>query len=156
MFLSLLSGGFQRRRTRKWNQTWDFMSCFTLLVEWRNILYALKSFKHIFRNCWAHYTKETKTTFKRAFTIHKCAKCWPVWHLSFGQPKIFVVYLLPWVGFWVTCTSNVCDACQHFCLRHHCKFMNILCNMFCLIHRTMKKKGQLLQKLLMRTTIFLR
>ena len=51
---------------------------FTLFVEWKKISYALKSFKHTFRNYWGHYTKETKTTFKTPFTIHKCAKCWPV------------------------------------------------------------------------------
>ena len=57
----------------------ELTSCFTLLVEWNKISYALKSFKHIFRNYWAHYTKETKTTFKTTFRIHKCAKSWPVW-----------------------------------------------------------------------------
>ena len=86
----------------------------------------------------------------RSINVRNAGQCD---HLPFGQPKIFVVYLLPWVGFWVTYTNNVCDVCQHFCLRHHWKFMNTLCNMFCLNYRTMKKKAQLLQKLLMRTMI---
>ena len=64
-------------------------SCFTLLVEWRNISYALKSFKHILRNYWAHYTKETKATFKTAFTIHKCTKCWPVRSSKLWQTEHF-------------------------------------------------------------------
>ena len=42
-------------------------------------------------------------------------------HLPFGQP-----YLLPWVRFWVTYTNNVCEVCQHFCFRHHWKFMNTM------------------------------
>ena len=75
-------------------------------------------------------------------------------HLPFGQPKIFVVYLLPWVGFWVTYTNNESDECQHFCLRHPWKFMNTLCNMFCLNDWTMKKKAQLSQERSMRTMIF--
>ena len=122
--------------------------CFTLLPEWKKISYA-------FRNYWAHYTKETKTTFKTAFTFHKCTKCWPVWSSPLWPTENFYC-LLTWVGFWITCTNNVCDVCQHFCLRHHWKFMNTLCNVFCLNHRTMKKKTQLLQKLLMRTMIILR
>ena len=64
-------------------------SCFTLLVEWKKISYGLKPFKHIFRNYWAHYTKETKTTFKTAFTIHKCAKCWPKWSCPLWSTEIF-------------------------------------------------------------------
>ena len=133
----------------------ELTSCFTLLVKWKKISYALKSFKHIFRNYWAHNTKETKTTFKTAFTMHNVRNARQCDHLPFGQPNIFVL-LSPWVGFWVTYINNVCDVCQHFCLRHHCKFMNILCNMFRLNYRTMKKKAQLLQKLLMKTMIFLR
>ena len=98
-------------------------SCFTLLVEWRKVPYALKSFKHIFRNYWAHYTKETI----QSINVRNAGQCD---HLPFGLPKTFVVYLLPWVGFWVTCTNNVCDVCQNFCLKHHWKFMNTVYNMF--------------------------
>ena len=78
--------------------------------------------------------KKKKTTFKAAFTIYKCAKCWPVWSSPLWSTENFVVYLLPWVGFGVTYTNNVCD------VRHDWKFMNTLCKMFCLNHGTMKKK----------------
>ena len=115
-------------------------SCFTLLVEWKKNPYALKSFKHIFRNHWAHYTKETKTTFKMAFTIHKRAKCWPVWSSPLWPTENLCCAFIPWVGFCVTYTSNVCDVCQHFCIRYHWKFMNTLCNMFCLNLELWRKK----------------
>ena len=129
--------------------------CFTLLVEWEKISYALKSFKHIFRNYWAHYTKQTKIAFKTAFTIHQCVKCWPVWSSPLWPTENFCCVFITVSRFWVTCINNVCDLCQHFCLRHHWKFMNTLCKMFCFNYRTMKKKAQLQQKRLMRTIFLL-
>ena len=73
----------------------ELTSCFTLFVEWKKISYALKSFKHSFRTYWAQYTKETKTTFKTAFTIHKWAKYWPVWSSPLWSTEFFFVHLLP-------------------------------------------------------------
>ena len=141
IFSLLLLGRFQRRRTRKWNQMWDFVNWQVLSHCSSNKRKFHMHWSHLnmfFRNYWAHYTKETKTIFKTVFKIHKCAKCWPVWSSSLWSTENFVVYLLAWVGFWVT------YVCQHFCLRHHWKFMNTLCNMFCLNYRTIKKKAQLL------------
>ena len=87
----------------------------------------------------------------RSINVRNAGQCD---HLNFGKPNIFVVYLLPWVSFWVTYTNNVCGMCQHFCLRHHWKFMKTLCNIFCLNYRAMKNKPQLLQKLLTKTMMF--
>ena len=148
MFLLLFLGDFQGGEPENESEgevLWTDGG-FTLPVDWKKISYALKSFKHIFRNYWAHYTKETI----RSINVRNAGQCN---HLPFGLSKIFVVYLLQWVGFWVTCTNNVCDVCQHFCLKHHWKFINTLCNIIFLNYRTMKKKPQLLHKLLMRTTV---
>ena len=158
MFLSLLLQGFQSRRTRKWKQRWDF-------VDWRFVSHCLSnerkfpmhwSHLNIFLGIIEHITpKKPKLHSKRRLQSINVWNAGQYDHLPFGLPKIFVVYLLLWVGFWVTCINNVCDLCQHFCLRHHWKFMNTLCNMSCFNYRTMKKKAQLQQKLLMRTIFLL-
>ena len=127
-------------------------SGFTLLIKWKKISYALKLFKHIFRIYCARYTKETKTTFKTACDPEMCEMLASMIIATLTNRKIL---LCVYCGFWVTYTNNGCDVCQRFCLSQHWKFMNTLCNMFCLYYRTMKKKTQLLQKLLMKTMIFL-
>ena len=149
--------GIQRRRTWKWNQRWDF-------VDWQDVSHCSSnegkfhmhwSYLNIFLRIIVHITpKKPKLHSKqclRSINVQNTDQCD---HLLFGQPKLFVVYLLLWGGFLITSTNNACYVYQHFCLRYHWKLMNTLYNIFCLNNRTMKKKAQLSQKLLMRTRIF--
>ena len=137
MFLSLLLGEFQRRRTQRWNQRWDF-------ADWQVVPHC-SSNERKFHMHWTHLNMflriiehitpkkpklHSKLHSKRHLQFINVQNADQFDHLQFGPPKILVVYLLPWVGFWITYTNNVCGVCQHFCWRHHWKFMNPLCNMF--------------------------
>ena len=133
MFLLLLLRGFQRRRTRKWNQRWDF-------VDWQVVSHCSLN-ERKFHMHWSHLNiflgiiehitpKKPKLHSKqrlRSMNVRNTGQCD---HLPFGHPKIVVVYSLLWVRFWVTYTNNVCNVCQHFCLRHHWKFMSTYATCF--------------------------
>ena len=135
IFSLLLLGRFRTRRTRKWNQMWDF-------VNWQVVSHCSSNERkfhmhwgHLnmfFRNYWAHYTKETKTIFKTVFKIHKCAKCWPVWSSSLWSTKNFCCVFISVSWF----LGNLCVSA--FLFKASLKIYEPLCNMFCLNYRTIE------------------